>query len=72
MDPVVYVIVPRSRLYYIEAHYGGARRLIACFRDEGQAIRCLRELETEQDEIERRRSEIDSSRWNSAKRKWWR
>jgi hypothetical protein len=72
MDPVVYYIVPRSRLYWIEARASGARRVLAYFRDEDAAIRRLHELQREQEEIERRRSEIEGSRWNAAKRRWWR
>jgi hypothetical protein len=60
-----YVIVPRRHLYWIEATgLGGKRHAVACFQDERQALRCLRELQDREQEGEQRRFAIANSRYS--------
>ncbi len=61
---VAYVIVPRRRHYWLEAvHHGGMRHVIDSFREEAAAVLRLRELQGEQEAIERRCCERDISGW---------
>ena len=59
-----YVIVPRKRLYWVEAvDREGSRRVIEVFREEGAAVERLRSLQSQREKMELRWDALRASRF---------